>query len=303
MTPSRSLSTRQGYGITFFAVVACATGCGGKLETSGSAPSSTPCQGSEACPTGLACHAGVCTDQTPPRSGLVGWWTFDGPGLKAVDKSGNGNDGTVQGNVTQVPGRVGLAYSLDGGCIGVPNSPSLAMDGRNQLTVMAWVQAANACGSAIDNCEILNKEETYEMGQGSGSATSVQGGFGEAIQRADGYWFWNEEQPDVIPTGAWLHVAVTWDGNTVTRYVNGTVLDDPSNPRSLDSSSSLAARTTGLGIGCRSVAANGSIAGVPLEPTDYSHGLAPFRGIIDEAAVYNRALTGAEIAAYYAATN
>ena len=219
-------------------------------------------------------------------------------------RAGNGNNGTAQGAVSQVPGRVGLAYALDGGCIGVPDSTSLAMAGNNQVTMMMWLDAASACTVSVDNCEWMNKENEYEMAQGSGSAEwvppqTIAGGFGEAIQRSDGNWFWMEQTPNVITTGTWLHVAVTWDGTTVTRYLDGAVLDDPSNPRALGSPPSFASSGWGLGIGCRSVTADGSIAG----PYATTVGLAQFHGIVDEAALYDRALTPAEIAAYYAATN
>jgi hypothetical protein len=61
-----------------------------------------------------------------PTDGLVGWWPFNG---NAVDESGNGNDGAVNG-ATLTPDRVGnanTAYAFDGidDKIEVPNSNSL----------------------------------------------------------------------------------------------------------------------------------------------------------------------------------
>jgi hypothetical protein len=173
------------------------------------------------------------------------------------------------------------------------------MDGNGQVTTMMWIEAAGACSTTIDNCEFMNHENTYEKAQGSGFEMSVVGGFGEAIQRSDASWFWTEQTPNVITPGTWLHVAVTWDGVNVTRYLDGAVLADPTNPRALSAPPTFASSGWGLGIGCRSITANGGIAGPYLGFI----GLSLFTGIVDEAALYDRALTPAEIAAYYAATD
>lgn len=57
-------------------------------------------------------------------------------------------------------------------------------------------------------------------------------------------------------------------------------------------SGSLEDQPTGLGIGCRSVAADGSIAGAGSW----------FVGVIDEVALYRRTLAAAEISAYVKST-
>ncbi len=311
MSALRSIA-RLGLGSALVALTLLAGACGGATDEDitadcgapGCGSSSTSSSGSSSSTaTGTTSPGSSATpDRSPPRSGLVGYWSFDDAAPAAHDSSGNGNDGTAQGSFTQVPGKVGLAYELDGGCIGVPDSPSLAMAGGTQVTMMAWVNAASACSSSVDNCEFMNKENTYEMAQGSGVITSqgdwsVAGGFGEAIQ-LNGTWAWIEQTPDVIAPGTWQHVAVTWDGSQVTRYLDGEPLDDPSNPSPMQSPPALVSSGWGLGIGCRSVAADGSLAG----PYGTGVGLAEFHGIIDEAAVYDRALSPEEIAAYYAAT-
>jgi hypothetical protein len=43
-------------------------------------------------------------------TGLVGWWTFDGPdisGTTVLDKSGNGNNGTLTNDPTKAIGKIG----------------------------------------------------------------------------------------------------------------------------------------------------------------------------------------------------
>jgi len=52
------------------------------------------------------------------NTGLVGWWTFDGPKMltNVADSSGQGNNGYLQGqtSTTTVPGKLGQALSFDG---------------------------------------------------------------------------------------------------------------------------------------------------------------------------------------------
>ena len=46
---------------------------------------------------------------------LVGWWTFDeGSGTIAYDYSGQGNDGTIEGDPQWVAGKIGGAMQFDG---------------------------------------------------------------------------------------------------------------------------------------------------------------------------------------------
>jgi hypothetical protein len=52
-------------------------------------------------------RAQVCT---PPPSGIVAWWPGDG---NANDIIG-GNNGTMEGTARFAPGKVGLAFSLNG---------------------------------------------------------------------------------------------------------------------------------------------------------------------------------------------
>lgn len=76
-----------------------------------------------------------------PTSGLVGWWRGEG---NANDSSGNGNHGTLQGNTTFAPGRVGQAFdfsqatSNDG--VTLPNA---VLDGLGDVTFGAWFRTTD----------------------------------------------------------------------------------------------------------------------------------------------------------------
>src|SRR5438445_7682588 len=53
----------------------------------------------------------IYTTSTVPRSGLVGEWNFEN---NVLDTSGTGNDGTLSGGTSFVPGIVGQALNFDG---------------------------------------------------------------------------------------------------------------------------------------------------------------------------------------------
>ena len=74
-----------------------------------------------------------------------------------------------------------------------------------------------------------------------------------------------------LPVNTWSHLAATYDGSNIRMYLNGTLV------RTLAATGSMAASTGALRIG------GNSIWG------EY------FAGLIDEAHVYNRALSAAEV--------
>ena len=80
----------------------------------------------------------------------------------------------------------------------------------------------------------------------------------------------------VLTTGVWYQIAGTFDGSTVKTYVNG-VLD-----RQVSASGILSSTTYAIDLGKTADGTN-----------NY------FNGLIDDARVYNRALSAAQLAALY----
>ena len=225
----------------------------------------------------------------PPTNGLVGYWTFDNAGTTADDSSGNNNNGTVTG-VTQVAGKVGLAYQFDGGGrVGIPDSPSLAMDGGSTLTMMAWVSVMPCpqFDSGINRGTVLGKTGEYEHSMTCGSSPNYQ----EAIATVeDRNWFDEPGAPISTATSAtWHHVATTWDAQTVYQYIDGVQVGSRPLPGGSLSPTAIFGMAYGVGIGC------GDVDGV----TGQRYW---FVGALDEVALYNRALSASEIQGYYAAT-
>ena len=156
---------------------------------------------------------------TAAKAELIAYYPFDeGSGTTAADASGNGNDGTFDGNVEWVEGHVGMAVRLDtAGERVVLNSldPTAA---NNAMTLAAWIKWEGSDHS-------ITHQGIFGKRQGWDPRTNVK-------------WFW-EAQPDgdlafrngdaaVTASGVldahaneWAHVALTWDDGAVVQYING----------------------------------------------------------------------------------
>jgi hypothetical protein len=224
------------------------------------------------CMDGLRCVSGSCGIPLPPLdSALVGFWRFEGD---AVDASDKGNDGVVV-NAMPTAGKVGNAYQFtDGACVVVPDSDSLDMLGSSALTLLAWIRHDGGCTG--DRGLLLNKESSYELG-----VECIDALLQDAVIVDANGWSWAGTAQ--VPIGAWQQIALSWDGTTVRHYLNGVQVFTRT------SSGALLNQATGLGIGCRDVAADGGTATIGSF----------FVGAIDEVAIYSRALSAAEIENYY----
>ena len=197
-------------------------------------------------------------------SGLVGWW----PGAGNANDIIGTNNGTLQNGTMFAAGKVGQAFSFDGtnDFVEVPSSAGLSITGP--ITVEAWIQR-----SATTPQSIVEKYGTN------------QGGYGLRVMsngRLQFFTIGDNETSDAVTggstlfVGTWYHVAGVWDGTALRVYVNGGL--------NVISSSTL---SPGAGSSSLKIGARGHDAGTP------------FAGLIDEVAVFNRALTAAEIQAIY----
>ncbi|MBM4029531.1 MAG: hypothetical protein FJ280_29655, partial [Planctomycetes bacterium] len=76
--------------------------------------------------------------------GLVGWWTFDeGAGTAVHDSSGQGNDGTIEGDPQWGAGRLGGALAFDGDGDRITLAAPLPV-GSSSNTVAAWIKVPRA---------------------------------------------------------------------------------------------------------------------------------------------------------------
>ena len=154
---------------------------------------------------------------------LVGWWKLDETsGDVAYDSSGNGNDGTLQGDPQWVPGKLGGALEGDGtdDYIQVPHSDSLNIS--DAVTVALWIYGG------IPPDQIICKGSgggawvaSYSIRLDDDSSHVRQLNFrGRVGTNADGL-----NSSSAIPADEWTHIAITFDagatGNNQKIYING----------------------------------------------------------------------------------
>ncbi len=214
----------------------------------------------------------------PPPAGLVGWWQGEGDARDAMD----GNSGILFNGVTFGPGKVGQAFKLSGGGhVRVPDAASLHL--TNALTVEAWVFPTIVNGSQHD---IVSKwDGVVNFNQRSYSEAIGTDGRALLALSTDGINnLGTVFSANTIPINQWTHLAATYDGTVLKMYVNGA-LQSP-----LPFVGTVFPGTNDLGIG-------GTVGGEPAGGV-----IEPFAGLIDEASIYNRALSPAEIQSIYAAT-
>ncbi len=198
-------------------------------------------------------------------TGLVAAYSFDGgTGTTLADLSGNGNGGTISG-AAWTTGHAGGALSFDGvnDIVNVPDSSSLDV---TQVTVEAWVRPTSLGGQWRT---VALKEKTGQMAYALYAGTNAGGASGNVnvSGTSDVY----VQNPSILPTNAWTHLASTYDGTRIRLYANGVQV--------------------------ASMAVTGRIVvtGRPLKIGGNTVWDEWFAGKIDDLRIYNRALTPAEI--------
>jgi chitodextrinase len=195
---------------------------------------------------------------------LVAAYGFnEGLGTLLTDLSGNGNNGTISGATWTISGKYGNALTFNGtnALVTVNNAPSLQL--TSAMTLEAWVYPTTVSSTWRD---VIYKgdDNYYLMAMSNNSKRPVAGAIlGGVYAEAIG--------PNALTANTWAHLAVTYDGATVRLYVNAVQV------ASRAQTGAIATSTNPLQIGGDSIYAQ------------------YFAGRIDEARIYNRALSVAEI--------
>lgn len=221
--------------------------------------------------------AGGMAGAYPP--GLVALWSGEGNG----DDSVGGNNATLK-DITFADGQVGQAFSLNGSSsvITMPASPSLNVGAGDGLTVMAWIKPSDVQGIH----PILEWNTDGKLGAHLmiGGQPGVQGVLAGAIIDINGQLHKVTSRQGTVLGGGFQHVSMTYDkvrGEGIL-YLNGTVVGR-------SQWGNIVPLTVGdVWVGHRNP--SGDYRG----SWTYDRF---FAGLLDEVAIYNRALSTSEIQA------
>ena len=216
---------------------------------------------------GFLLSVGMAATQAGLEEGLVSYYKLDdGSGTVATDASGNGHDGTlIQPELVWLPG-------YDGSALGFPG-----LDTAARLEVPTTGMSATA--GTISIWGYLSATQPTWIRYFFGHTTQPQ--FGNRIQLymeggnlLDVSLGTRGTAIDIVelPVEQWHHIAVTWDSGAYVVYVDGKEVKN-------GTYTGLAALNTIANIGN-----DGSSA--PYES---------FGGRLDEARIYGRAVTAAEV--------
>jgi hypothetical protein len=214
-------------------------------------------------PASRTTSAGACAAIT---SGLVSHWTGDGTTADVL----GANDGIAMGNVSYAPGMVGNAFSLAGdGYVFVPNSVTMPA-GAAARTWTFWLDVSASQWAG-------DRHTPFHTG-----AQDFQRAFSLDF---DGYpnlqfYSWGYDasfSSGMTSPDGWMHVAMTYDGNRTSIYTNGQLAGQLDGV--LDTDASFGAKFGAF--------------------PEFVGGPSYFAGLIDDAALYNRALTASEVSSIY----
>ncbi len=214
--------------------------------------------------------------------GLVGYWPFDeGSGKTARDASGNGNNGTLDNGpkwVTGADAKIGTGAILFDGADDLVSIGSFDASGGSGITIACWFNASNLDTPGNDPRMVskamggANEDHWFML------SSSREGGIKILrfrLKTDDGITGEKKALPTgIIELNVWIHVAVTWDGSTMMLYKDGVEVGT-------------LAKVGNLAIDPAVEMAIGN------QPDGAEN--RPFDGIIDDVAIWNRALTPAEI--------
>ena len=168
---------------------------------------------------------------------LLVWYKFDETsGTIAHDSSGNGHDGTLNGNPKWVPGQINGALDFGGdGDYVIDADAGAYMNGLSAVTVALWIKSdVIGTDSGFIIFENPQGRDTrnirYDQDMGGGLLNGIK--YGTCVNPGDTADE-EDESPPNVQTTEWQHIAVTWASGAgafpvgLNLYING-VLTVPS---------------------------------------------------------------------------
>ncbi len=200
----------------------------------------------------------------------VGKWLFnEGSGTAAEDSSGMGNHATIHGGAKWVDGMFGKALSLDGSddYVEIAHDDSLNVGGGH--TIALWFKLNTVPGGGMG---VMTKDD-WAPGFWW-DATRIRHHTHDpaaTLHFVDAEW-----KPDTD----WHHVAVTWDGEAFAVYLDAD---------------EIGSGVTGANIGRNPLTDKPLLFGIYLATGQHGQWGEFLGAIIDDVAIFNTALVGADI--------
>jgi chitodextrinase len=209
----------------------------------------------------LSGYSSIASSTTPrPEVGLVAAYGFEeGTGSSASDISANGNHGIING-ATWTTGKFGKALLFNGAGSMVTINDSASLDLTTAMTLEAWVYPTALSTSWSD---IIYKDPDGYFLMGTTPQAQAPD-FGGSFASANVYG-------TKLPLNTWSHLAGSYDGTTMSFYLNGAIV-------------SSRAQTGSVLVSAGSLFIGGDTASGQY-----------WTGRIDEVRIYNRALSASEI--------
>jgi hypothetical protein len=192
-----------------------------------------------------------------PEAGLIGYWSFDesDDSPVALDYAGHKLGGEL--HAKRVPGLDGNALLCDGGSVRIAANPLLS---STALTIECWVKTELA---GQDNKWLVNR--VYNSGD-TGYRLGILGGK-PCFEVPQTPWSHHLQADTPLPTGRWVHLAGTFDGQLMRIFVDGQERGTLARPGAIMPTTS------------------------PLTLGSYETGHpAHFTGLLDEVKLYDHAL-------------
>src|SRR5690554_1117490 len=210
------------------------------------------------------------TSAAAPDSPLVGHWKMDeGGGNLLIDASQYGNNAPLTGGASWVSGVLGQAARFNGVSQYASVADNASLDITGAITVAGWIKP-----EAVGTQYLVKKAQQHET---NGYELSLAGSgyvffrFNQ-FSSGDAYRV-NSTTPYPTNGNTWMHVAATYDGQSLRMYINGTL----NGSLSLPSSPAIA------------------VNGLPLTIGAEAGGYRGLQGAMDDVRIYNTALSAAEI--------
>ena len=220
---------------------------------------------------GVSAASNVASTRTLIGAPLAYLKLDESSGTTAYDSSPNGNHGALSGDPLWTTGQFGNALDLDGVDDHV-TLPAGVVAGVRDFTIAGWVKL-----DSVDNWSRVfdfgTGTSTYMFLSPSNGATrklrfAISTGSGPGEQIIEG--------PSALPSGVWIHFAVSLSGQTGTLYVNGSAVG---------TNNSMSLTPASLGTTTNNYLGKSQYADPYLN------------GRFDEFVIHDRALADAEIAA------